>query len=125
MRKMPQKNSTAASSVNCHEPSSFTSTVVGEVLVLDGALNLASMPTRLAETQAYASQANLPDCLTIDFQKVDEIDSSGVALLLHWRREAAKLNKSLRYVHLPANLVDLAALYGVDGMIQCPSQSCA
>jgi phospholipid transport system transporter-binding protein len=104
---------------------SFTSTVIGEVLVLDGALNLASMPTRLLETEAYATQKTLPECLTIDFQKVDEIDSSGVALLLHWRREAAKLGKSLRYVHLPANLVELAKLYGVDDLIQCPTQRSA
>ncbi len=99
----------------------FSSTVVGEVLVLDGALNLASMPTRLAETDAYANQTTLPDYLTIDFQKVDEIDSSGVALLLHWRREAANRGKSLRYIHLPANLVELAELYGVDDLIQCPT----
>ena len=104
------------------EPASFSSTVLGEVLVLDGALNLASMPTRLAETLAYATQENLPDCLTIDFQKVGEIDSSGVALLLHWRREADKLGKSLRYVHLPENLIELAALYGVDDLIECPLQ---
>ena len=103
----------------------FTSTVVGEVLVLNGPLNLASMPVRLAETEAYATQETLPDCLTIDFQKVDEIDSSGVALLLHWRREAAKRGKALRYVHLPPNLVELAKLYGVAELIQCPTQRCA
>ncbi len=121
---MPQKNSNLKSPAETCPPSSFTSTVVGEVMVLDGALNLASMPMRLAETDAYASQGTLPDCLTIDFKKVTEIDSSGVALLLHWRREADKRNKSLRYIHLPANLVELAALYGVDDMIQCPSQNC-
>jgi ABC-type transporter Mla MlaB component len=100
----------------------FSSTVMGEVMVLDGALNLASMPLRLAETRAYASQTPLPDCLTIDFQNVREIDSSGVALLLHWRREASKLGKSLRYIHLPANLSSLADLYGVSELIHCPSQ---
>jgi len=112
-------------SVTKVEPPSFSSTVVGEVLVLDGPLNLASMATRLAETEAYANQTSLPECLTIDFQKVDEIDSSGVALLLHWRREAAKRGKSLRYVHLPPNLVELAELYGVAELIQCPTQRSA
>jgi len=107
------------------EPLSFSSTVVGEILVLDGPLNLASMAARLAETEVYANQTTLPECLTIDFQKVDEIDSSGVALLLHWRREAAKRGKSLRYVHLPPNLVELAELYGVAELIQCPTQRSA
>jgi phospholipid transport system transporter-binding protein len=103
----------------------FSSTVVGEVLMLDGALNLAAMPDRLAETDAYASQDVLPECLTIDFQKVTEIDSSGVALLLHWRRKAGALGKSLRYVHIPPNLVALAELYGVSEMIHCPNAGVA
>jgi len=100
----------------------FASTVTGEVLVLDGALNLAAMPLRLAETDAYSTQSALPDCLTIDFKNVNEIDSSGVALLLHWRREATNMGKSLRYVHLPANLAALAELYGVADLIHCPTQ---
>ncbi|MEI6738297.1 MAG: STAS domain-containing protein [Pseudomonadota bacterium] len=102
----------------------FTSTVTGEVLVLEGALNLNAMPLRLAETQAYSSQSPLPDCLTIDFRNVHEIDSSGVALLLHWRREATELGKALRYIHLPPNLASLAELYGVADLIHCPSQNC-
>jgi phospholipid transport system transporter-binding protein len=99
-----------------------TSTVVGEVLQIEGALNFVSMPRILDETALYAAQANLPACLAIDFANVTDIDSSAVALLLHWRREAARLGKSLRYVHLPQNLVSLANLYGVGDMIHCPSQ---
>jgi phospholipid transport system transporter-binding protein len=94
--------------------------VVGEVLQLEGALNLSSMPRLLAETEAYARQSTLPDCLAIDFAHVTDIDSSAVALMLHWRREAERLGKALRYVHLPANLQSLAELYGVDDLIHCP-----
>lgn len=100
--------------------SNHSSTIVGETLKLAGALNLASMPRLLSETAAYAAQPSLPDCLSIDFADVTEIDSSGVALLLHWRREAQKVNKALRYVHLPPNLESLAELYGVDELIHCP-----
>ena len=100
----------------------FSSTVQGNVLKIEGALNLASMPRLLAETAAYAAQAQLPDFLAIDFGNVKEIDSSGVALLLHWRRQAQRLGKALRYVNLPANLAALAQLYGVDDLIHCPSQ---
>ena len=99
-----------------------TSTVVGETLMLAGALNLANMSRLLAETAAYAAQPTLPEALVIDFADVTDVDSSGVALLLHWRREALKLGKALRYVHLPPNLVSLAELYSVDEMIHCPSQ---
>jgi phospholipid transport system transporter-binding protein len=99
-----------------------TSTVVGETLMLAGALNLANMSRLLAETAAYIAQPTLPDALVIDFAEVTDVDSSGVALLLHWRREALKMGKALRYVHLPPNLVSLAELYSVDEMIHCPSQ---
>lgn len=99
-----------------------SSTVVGEVLKIEGALNFASMPRLLSETSAYAMQQDLPDYLAIDFANVTEIDSSAVALLLHWRRQAARLDKALRYIHIPANLLSLAELYGVDQLIHCPSQ---
>lgn len=99
-----------------------SSTVVGEVLQIDGALNFESMPRILEETALYAAQETLPSCLAIDLANVTDIDSSAVALLLHWRREATRLGKALRYVHLPQNLVSLAQLYGVDDMIHCPSQ---
>lgn len=98
------------------------STVVGEVLKLEGALNLASMSRLLGETETYASQPQLPDCLAIDFSHVSDVDSSAVALMLHWRREAEKLGKAMRYIHLPPNLQSLAELYGVDQLIHCPSQ---
>jgi len=110
-----QKTNVAVNSATDHY-----STIVGETLKLAGALNLASMSRLLSETALYASQANLPDCLSIDFADVTDIDSSGVALLLHWRREAQKLGKALRYVHLPPNLSSLADLYGVDELIHCP-----
>ncbi len=99
-----------------------TSTVVGEVLKIEGALNFANMSRLLAESSAYSLQPNLPDCLAIDFANVTDIDSSAVSLLLHWRREALRLDKALRYIHLPPNLVSLAELYGVDMLIHCPSQ---
>ena len=99
-----------------------SSTVVGEVLKLEGELNFGSMSRLLSETRAYAGQETLPDCLAIDFANVTEVDSSAVALMLHWRREAEQLGKALRYVHLPSNLQSLADLYGVDQLIHCPSQ---
>ena len=99
-----------------------SSTVVGETLMLAGALNLANMSRLLAETAAYIAQPTLPEALVIDFAEVTDVDSSGVALLLHWRREAQRLNKPLRYVHLPPNLASLAELYSVNEMIHCPTQ---
>ncbi|MBI3715474.1 MAG: STAS domain-containing protein [Betaproteobacteria bacterium] len=109
-------------------PPAHLSTVIGEVLKLEGAINLANMPRLLSETEAYASQQTLPDCLTVDFDHVTDVDSSAVALLLHWRRRALASGRALRYVHLPENLSALAELYGVTELIHCPkggaSQAC-
>ena len=89
-----------------------------EVLALDGALSFETLPDVLRASEAYAARPDLPERLTIDFAGVDAVDSSAVALLLEWRRQAARLGKKLDFVNLPANLVALATLYGVEDLIQ-------
>jgi len=89
-----------------------------EVLALEGALSFETLPGVLAQSSAYSARPDLPERLTIDFSAITEVDSSAVALLLEWRREAARVGKSLNFVNLPANLLALAELYGVTGLIQ-------
>ncbi|HQZ46317.1 MAG TPA: STAS domain-containing protein [Usitatibacteraceae bacterium] len=89
-----------------------------EVLSLEGALSFENLPQVLEESREYSSRPDLPDRLTIDFSAITEVDSSAVALLLEWRREAARRGKGLYFVNLPANLLALAELYGVTGLIQ-------
>ncbi len=89
-----------------------------EVLPLEGALSFETLPRVLERSRAYGARSDLPDRLTIDFSAVTEVDSAAVALLLEWRREAARLGKGLYFANLPANLLALADLYGVTGLIQ-------
>ena len=89
-----------------------------EVLALEGALSFETLPRVLEESRAYSARPDLPERLTIDFSAITEVDSSAVALLLEWRREAARRGKGLYFVNLPANLLSLAELYGVTGLIQ-------
>jgi phospholipid transport system transporter-binding protein len=89
-----------------------------EVLTLEGALSFESLPVVLEKSREYTSRPELPDRLTIDFAAITQVDSSAVALLLEWRREAARRGKSLLFVNLPANLLSLADLYGVTGLLQ-------
>jgi len=72
----------------------------------------------LLRSQEYSARPDLPDRLTIDFAGITEVDSSAVALLLEWRREAARRHKGLQFVNLPPNLLSLAELYGVTELIQ-------
>ena len=90
----------------------------GEVLALTGALSFETIPAVLAESAAYAERPDLPDRLTIDFSGITGVDSSAVALLLEWRRQALRRRKTLVFVNLPSNLLALATLYGVADLIQ-------
>ena len=92
--------------------------VRAEVLALEGALSFESLPAVLEKSRQYTDREDLPDRLTIDFSAITEVDSSAVALLLEWRREAARRGKTLQFVNLPANLLSLADLYGVTGLLQ-------
>jgi len=89
-----------------------------EVLKLEGALSFETLPSVLAQSAEYAARPDLPERLTIDFAGIDGVDSSAVALLLEWRRQALKRCKTLEFVNLPANLLALAELYGVADLIQ-------
>lgn len=89
-----------------------------EVLALEGALSFDTLARVLEQSRAYSERPDVPDRLTIDFSAITDVDSSAVALLLEWRREAARQGKSLHFVNLPANLLSLAELYGVTGLIQ-------
>ena len=90
----------------------------GEVLAPTGELSFDTIPQVLEESAAYAARTDLPERLTIDFAAITSVDSSAVALLLDWRRMAAKRGKTLVFVNLPANLNALAELYGVAELIQ-------
>ena len=92
----------------------------GEVLALEGALSFETLPTVLAQSAEYAARADLPERLTIDFAGITAVDSSAVALLLEWRRQAAARAKHLEFANLPANLLALARLYGVEELIVKP-----
>jgi phospholipid transport system transporter-binding protein len=89
----------------------------GEVLKLEGALTFVSLPGVLAESAQFEARSDLPDVLTIDFSAITGVDSSAVALLLEWRRQALKRGKTLQFVNLPDNLMALAELYGVADLI--------
>jgi len=94
------------------------STAPDEVLALKGELSYETIPGVLAESVEFAERSDLPERLTIDFAAITGVDSSAVALLLEWRRQALRRGKTLIFANLPANLMALAELYGVAELIQ-------
>lgn len=90
----------------------------GETLRITGALDFESLPGVIAEAAKYVARPDLPQRVAIDFSGVTGVDSSAVALLLEWRREAEARKVALEFENLPPNLLALAELYGVAELIR-------
>ena len=54
---------------------------------------------------------------TVDLGEVKEVDSSALALLLAWLREAKAAGRSLVFANLPESLQTIARLYGVQDLL--------
>ncbi|MDA0276952.1 MAG: STAS domain-containing protein, partial [Proteobacteria bacterium] len=53
----------------------------------------------------------------VDLSGVTELDSSVLAMLLAWLREAKSRDRELAFTGLPGGLTAIARLYGVDGLL--------
>jgi len=81
----------------------------GERLVVSGSLTLATVAAALVEGRAAIGEG----VSSVDLAEVGELDSSALALLLAWLREAKRLGRSLAFANLPQGLTTIARLYGV------------
>ncbi len=81
--------------------------------LLSGDMTLEQIAALLAEKPALV----LSKQLEIDLSGVTEIDTTTISLLLEWQRHAMANGVQLTYARLPANLVSLATLYGVQNII--------
>jgi phospholipid transport system transporter-binding protein len=86
----------------------------GEVLVIEGALTLDTVPGLISAAEEHFRQG----VDVIDFAAVTEVDSAAVALALEWVRQAESANVALRLMNLPISMQNLAKLYGVSELLQ-------
>jgi phospholipid transport system transporter-binding protein len=54
----------------------------------------------------------------IDMSTLQTIDSSAVAVMLAWQRQAQSLNRSLQFTGVPPSLTSLISLYGLTDFFQ-------
>jgi phospholipid transport system transporter-binding protein len=86
------------------------------------------LPAELTHAQASACCRMLAQALRSDPQKsaiadaaaLTRFDSSALAVLLDCRREALALGKTFAVMRLPAQLRELATLYGVAELLPAP-----
>ena len=91
----------------------------GERLILAG-------PATLAQVAALLPQGNqqiAEGVSVIDLGEVTDLDSSLLATLLAWLREARRLGRTLSIARIPQGLVTIAGLYGVADLlpVQAPA----
>ncbi len=86
----------------------------------EGALVIETVPRWLS---ALDTQLTRGAQVEADFSGVSDIDSSVLALMLHWRRKAEETGARLAFVQVPANLGVLAELYGMTFLLERPESS--
>ncbi|MGB6977371.1 MAG: STAS domain-containing protein [Gammaproteobacteria bacterium] len=87
--------------------------------VVSGELNFATVPRLRNIGNQLLLQQNT---IIFNFQGVSRSDSSALALLTTWTRQARRNGKKILFTHLPSQLLDIAKLSGLDSIlpIQAP-----
>ena len=80
---------------------------------LNGDVVIGTAKSILTDSKALLINHNT----VIDFERVEDIDTAAVSLILEWKRRAIKENQTLKFVNLPVNLTSLVQLYGVEDLI--------
>ena len=80
---------------------------------LSGDVVIGTAKAILTVSQGFAIASDTK----VDFAHAADIDTTALSLILEWKRRAQTENKTLSFINLPANLSSLAALYGVNDLI--------
>jgi len=85
-------------------------------LVLTGVLTIATVTRIHRESLGYFHDAvSVPR--SIDLSGVTSADSAGLALLIEWVRLGQKQNSDIKFMNMPAQMLPLARLFGVDHLL--------
>jgi phospholipid transport system transporter-binding protein len=85
----------------------------GNTLTLSGPVTLENVARVLEE----GLQQIRDGARTVDLAGVTELDSSLLAMLLAWLREAKQRDSEIAFATLPRGLETIARLYGVEGLL--------
>jgi len=85
----------------------------GDRMVVSGSLTIPQA-ARLLESGAQLAGSR--DTL-FDLAEVEQIDSSGIAVVLGWLRAARAADRALRVANAPESLRSIARLYGVEELL--------
>jgi phospholipid transport system transporter-binding protein len=82
-------------------------------MVVGGPVTLANVTSILEEGRRQIEEG----VRMVDLSEIAEMDSSLLAALLAWLRDAKAKERELSFTNLPDSLLTIARLYGVDGLL--------
>jgi phospholipid transport system transporter-binding protein len=90
----------------------------GRRMVVGGPVTLANVTRVLEEGRRHLEEG----VQTVDLSEVTEMDSSLLAAMLAWLRDAKSLDHDIAFANLPESLQTIARLYGVDSLLPVTRQ---
>ena len=87
-------------------------------IVVSGPVMLGNVAAVLEEVRRHLEEG----VRTVDLGEVTEMDSSLLAAMLAWLRDARQRGSELTFTNLPESLRTIARLYGLDGLIPVTSR---
>lgn len=88
-------------------------------LTLTGEVDFTNVVALLREAETWLKQSTSAKC-TLDFSGVVNSNSAGIALIMGLHRRASVLSKHLTLEGVPANLISMARLGGLDWLLDNP-----
>ena len=96
----------------------FALAPVGDgTLVLTGVLTIATVTRIHRESLGYFHET-VAAPRSINLSGVTGADSAGLALLIEWVRLGKQQNCAIKFQNMPAQMLPLARLFGVDHLLQ-------
>lgn len=83
-------------------------------LTVTGALTFDSVAQKIIETDVLFQDSQT---LEVDLSQVSKSDSAGLALLIHWLREAHQRQKTLTFSRMPQQMLAMAQATGLEQIL--------
>ena len=87
-------------------------------IVVSGPVTLANVASVLEEGRRHLEEG----VRTVDLGEVTEMDSSLLAAIVAWLRDARRAGRELGFANVPESVRTIARLYGVDELIPAASR---
>ena len=87
--------------------------------LLSGDLDFNDVPQLLSASTAMFAHEGAR--LVVDLSGVRRTTSVGLALMVEWLRRARQANKSIEFQNVPAQMLAMAKISGLDGILMPPT----